>query len=144
MPEQQPTADTHDMSWVLNKLAQEKGVLNAVLLSSDGLRLATSEGLDRDVADRTSASVSSLFSLGRSLTEFAQAPQDETPRKMILDLPDRCVLIFSAGHNTVLAVAVGEDMTKPEVAVVTAATIKAIRALSATLSARARTASRTS
>ncbi|MFI8194021.1 roadblock/LC7 domain-containing protein [Streptomyces sp. NPDC085946] len=138
MPEQQPTADTHNMTWVLNRLTQEKDVLNAVLLSSDGLALACSDGLDRDVVDRTSASVSSLFSLGRSLAEFAHAPEAEIPRKIILDLPDRCVLVFGAGHHTVLAVSISAEMTQPEVAVASAATIKAIRGLEPALSTRAR------
>lgn len=139
MPEQQqPTADTHDMTWVLTRLTQEKDVLHAVLFTTDGLVLAHSDGLHRDVADRTGASSSSLFSLGRGIAEFALAPPGETPRKIIIDLPDACVLVFGAGHNTVLAVSVGAEMTEPEVAVASAATIKAIRGLAPALSALAR------
>ncbi|MET9733280.1 roadblock/LC7 domain-containing protein [Streptomyces sp. NPDC006458] len=138
MTEQQPTAETHDMTWVLNRLAQEKGVEHAVLFSSDGLVLAHSEGLHRDVADRTAASSSSLFSLGRGVGEFAPTPEDTTPRKIIIDLPGACVLVFAAGHNTVLAVSVGAEMTDVEVAVASAETIKAIKGLAPALSARAR------
>ncbi|MFD7323958.1 roadblock/LC7 domain-containing protein [Streptomyces sp. NPDC059875] len=138
MLEQQPTADTHDMTWVLNRLTKEKGVLHAVLFTTDGLVLARSEGLPRDVADRTAASSSGLFSLGRGLAEFAQVSQGETPRKIIIDLPDACTLVFGAGHNAVLAVSVSAEMTEPEVAVASAETIKAIKGLEPVLSARAR------
>ncbi|MEV6581424.1 roadblock/LC7 domain-containing protein [Streptomyces sp. NPDC051582] len=145
MPDQQPTADTHDMSWVLNRLAEEKGVLHAVLFSSDGMVLAHSDGVRRDVADRAGASSSSIFSLGRSIAELAEANEDEdTPRKVIIDLPNRCILVFGAGHNTALAVSVTAEMTAPEVAVASGATIKAIKGLAPALSARERTAYGTS
>ncbi|MGQ4402220.1 roadblock/LC7 domain-containing protein [Streptomyces hayashii] len=145
MPDQQPTADTHDMSWVLNRLAEEKDVLHAVLFSSDGMVLAHSDGVHRDVADRAGASSSSIFSLGRSIAELAEANEDEdTPRKVIIDLPNRCILVFGAGHNTALAVSVTAEMTAPEVAVASGATIKAIKGLAPALSARERTAYGTS
>ena len=133
----QPTADTHDMSWVLERLKREKGVLHAVLLSSEGLVLAATEGLRREVAERTAAQASSLFSLGKGVSEFADL--EETPaRKIIIDLPGHCVLVFSAGHRTALAVAVGAEMTSSEVVAVTGATIKAINGLREVLSARER------
>ncbi|MEU1776713.1 roadblock/LC7 domain-containing protein [Streptomyces sp. NPDC019922] len=138
MTEQQPTADTHDMTWVLTRLAEEKDVLHAVLFTTDGLVLAHSMELHRDVADPTAASSSSLFSLGRSLSQFAQTPPDTAPRKIIVDLPDACVLIFGAGNHSVLAVSIRAEMTEPEVAVASAATIRAIRGLAPALSARAR------
>jgi predicted regulator of Ras-like GTPase activity (Roadblock/LC7/MglB family) len=136
---QQPTADTHDMSWVLERLKQEKGVLHAVLLSSEGLVLAATESLKREVAERTAAQASSLFSLGKGVSEFADL-QETPPRKIIIDLPGRTILVFSAGHRTALAVAVGAEMTSSEVVVVTGATIKAINGLREALSARERKA----
>ncbi|MFF8902482.1 roadblock/LC7 domain-containing protein [Streptomyces lydicus] len=138
MTEQQPTADTHDITWLLNRLAGAPGVAHAVLFTNDGLVLAHSEGLHRDVADRTAASSSSLFALGRGVGEFAPTPDDTTPRKIIIDLPGACVLVFAAGHNTVLAVSIGAEMTDTEVAVASAETIKAIKGLAPALSARAR------
>jgi predicted regulator of Ras-like GTPase activity (Roadblock/LC7/MglB family) len=141
--EQQPTADSVDMTWVLNRLKDEKGVLGALLLSSEGLVLAVSEGLDRAVAERTAATASGTFSLGRSIGEFADA-EDVTPKRIIIDLPNACVLVFSAGYNTALAVSVGAEMTSGEVAVASAATVKAINGLRTVLSARERTAYRPS
>lgn len=89
MTEQQPTADTHDMAWVLNRLAGAQGVEHAVLFTSDGLVLAHSEGLHRDVADRTAASSSSLFSLGRGVGEFAPTPDDTPPARSSSIFPGR-------------------------------------------------------
>ncbi|MEU9599814.1 roadblock/LC7 domain-containing protein [Streptomyces sp. NPDC048109] len=137
--QQQPTADTHDMTWMLDRLATSRGVAHAVLFTSDGLVLAHSKDLHRDVADRTAASSSSLFALGRGVGEFAPTPNGTTPRKIIIDLPEACVLVFAAGHNTVLAVSVSAEMTDSEVAVASAETIKAIRGLAPALAARERT-----
>ncbi|MEU3296725.1 roadblock/LC7 domain-containing protein [Streptomyces longwoodensis] len=139
MTEQQPTADTHDMTWVLNRLAKSRGVAHVVLFTSDGLVLAHSEELHRDVAERTAASSASLFALGRGVGEFAPATGDGTPRKIIIDLDGACVLVFAAGHNTVLAVALGAEMTDAEAAVASAETIKAIKGLAPALAARERT-----
>jgi predicted regulator of Ras-like GTPase activity (Roadblock/LC7/MglB family) len=142
MTEQQPTADTHDMTWMLNRLAKSRGVAHAVLFTSDGLVLAHSEELHRDVADRTAASSCSLFALGRGVGEFAPTPDDTAPRKIIIDLPGACVLVFAAGHNTVLAVSVSAEMTDAEVAVASADTIKAIKGLAPALAARERALTR--
>ena len=138
MTDQQPTADSIDMTWVLNRLTEEKGVLHALLLSSEGLVLAATEGVDTDRADRTAANASGAFSIGRSISEFADT-EGVTPRRVIFDLPDSCILVFGAGHRTALAVSVSTDMTSREVAVASAATIKAINGLRPALSARERT-----
>jgi predicted regulator of Ras-like GTPase activity (Roadblock/LC7/MglB family) len=137
MTEQQPTADTHDMSWVLEALRKEKGVLHAVLFSADGLVLAATSDLERAVAERTAANACAAFALGRSISEFAGV-ESTAPRRIIIDLPEHCVLVFSAGHGAALAVAVDAEMTSPEVAVASAATIKAVNGLRAALSARER------
>ncbi|MEW2401354.1 roadblock/LC7 domain-containing protein [Streptomyces sp. NPDC046862] len=143
MTEQQPTADTVNMTWVLNRLKEERGVLHAILLSSDGLVLAASDGLDNDVAERTAANSSGAFSIGRSISEFAET-EGATPRKIIIDLPDSCILVFGAGHRTAVAVSVAAEMTSKEAVVASAATIKAINGLRPSLSARERTAYGTS
>ncbi|MFG1810567.1 roadblock/LC7 domain-containing protein [Streptomyces sp. NPDC049040] len=137
MTEQQPTADTHDMSWVLEHLKKEKGVLHAVLFSADGLVLAATSELERAVAERTAANACAAFALGRSISEFA-AIEGTAPRRIIIDLPEHCILVFSAGHGAALAVAVDAEMTSPQVAVASAATVKAVNGLRDALSARER------
>ncbi len=53
--------------WLLGSFVRETaGVREAVAVSSDGLLIAASEGLERTDADHLAAIVSSLASLGRS------------------------------------------------------------------------------
>ncbi len=55
------------LGWLLGSFVRETaGVREAVAVSSDGLLVATSDGLDRTDADHLAAIVSSLASLGRS------------------------------------------------------------------------------
>ncbi|MEU8351392.1 MULTISPECIES: roadblock/LC7 domain-containing protein [Streptomyces] len=137
MPDQ-PTASDVDMSFALDALTEEKGVLHAVLLSTDGLVLAHSGNLPRETADRTAAAASGTLSVAGQVGELAGTHGDVKPRKIIIDLPDSCVLVFGAGHRAVLAVAVAADMTSSLVHVATAATIKTINGLAPALSTRER------
>lgn len=60
-------ADRHEFNWLLgNFVHQTDGVREAVAVSSDGLLIASSDGLSRNDADHLAAIVSSLASLGRS------------------------------------------------------------------------------
>ncbi|HWU12229.1 MAG TPA: roadblock/LC7 domain-containing protein [Streptomyces sp.] len=136
---QQPTADSHDMSWFLNQIAREKGVLHALLLTDDGLKLAVSEGLDSAVADRTAASAAAAFSVGKSIAEFASCAGTK-PKKIVFDLDDTSIFIFGAGHGTSVIVSVTQHMTSKEAVTAASAAIKAIAGLRPALSARARTA----
>jgi predicted regulator of Ras-like GTPase activity (Roadblock/LC7/MglB family) len=58
---------TRGINWLLaDFVATTDGVRDAVAVSSDGLLVATSDGLDRSAADHLAAIVSGLASLGRS------------------------------------------------------------------------------
>jgi predicted regulator of Ras-like GTPase activity (Roadblock/LC7/MglB family) len=60
-------ADPHTFNWLLANFVRETdGVRDAVAVSSDGLLIAMSAGLDRAGADRLAALVSGLSSLARS------------------------------------------------------------------------------
>lgn len=60
-------ADPHTFNWLLANFVRETdGVRDAVAVSSDGLLIAMSSGLDRTGADRLAALVSGLSSLARS------------------------------------------------------------------------------
>ncbi|WP_446221819.1 roadblock/LC7 domain-containing protein [Nocardia sp. IBHARD005] len=62
-----PTADPHTFNWLLgNFVRNTDGVRDTVAVSSDGLLIAMSDGLDRTGADRLAAMVSGLSSLARS------------------------------------------------------------------------------
>lgn len=59
--------------WMISEVAAVPGVREAIVFSADGLLLVSSEGMDRDAADRLSANCSGLQSLGRSLgREFGE------------------------------------------------------------------------
>ncbi|GAA4261714.1 roadblock/LC7 domain-containing protein [Dactylosporangium darangshiense] len=60
-------AGAHQFNWLLaNFKRNTDGVRDAVAVSSDGLLIAASDGLDRNGADHLAAIVSSLASLARS------------------------------------------------------------------------------
>ena len=54
----------HNVNWLVNNFVdQVPGVSEAVVVSSDGLPIATSAGLDRDAVDRFAAVASGLIGL---------------------------------------------------------------------------------
>jgi len=58
------SADAKNVSWLIeNFVDRVPGVNEAVVVSSDGLPIATSRGLDRDSADRFAAVTSGLIGL---------------------------------------------------------------------------------
>lgn len=61
-----PQAHPGALDWLLVEFVRDTaGVLNAVVVSADGLRLATSPGMDEALADPLSAAASGLVSLAR-------------------------------------------------------------------------------
>jgi predicted regulator of Ras-like GTPase activity (Roadblock/LC7/MglB family) len=62
--------EANQFNWMLaNFVRDTDGVRDAVAVSSDGLLIATSDGLDRTGADQLAAIVSSMSSLGRSASK---------------------------------------------------------------------------
>jgi uncharacterized protein len=91
------TVDVHTeanrFNWLLaNFVRGTDGVRDAVAVSSDGLLIATSDGLDRTGADHLAAIVSSLASLGRS----ASRRYDFDGLKLIMIEMRRGFLLVSA------------------------------------------------
>lgn len=85
--------DRHQFNWMLaNFVRQTHGVREAVAVSSDGLLIATSEGLDRAEADHLAAIVSSMASLARS----ASRKYDFDGLKLIMIEMRRGFLLVSA------------------------------------------------
>jgi predicted regulator of Ras-like GTPase activity (Roadblock/LC7/MglB family) len=63
----QVVAETENFNWLLGKFVRETdGVTDAVAVSSDGLLMALSQGLDRAGAEQLAAIVSGVVSLARS------------------------------------------------------------------------------
>ncbi|HEX5995921.1 MAG TPA: roadblock/LC7 domain-containing protein [Jiangellales bacterium] len=85
--------DRHQFNWLLaNFVRQTDGVRDAVAVSSDGLLIAGSEGLDRTEADQLAAIVSSMASLARS----ASRKYDFDGLKLIMIEMKRGFLLVSA------------------------------------------------
>lgn len=142
MTADQHTADSTDMTWALNRLTEEPGVINALLFSSDGIVVAKSDGMVREDAERTAAALSGVKSLQADLGAFCGYPAEtETPlilRHVVSDLKDATVLLFAAGERTGVGVAVRGDALSKEVSVAVTATLKMIQGLRPVLDARER------
>lgn len=87
------STDRHEFGWLLgNFVHQTDGVREAVAVSSDGLLIASSDGLSRTEADHLAAIVSSLTSLGRS----AARRYDFDGLKLVMIEMNRGFLLVSA------------------------------------------------
>jgi predicted regulator of Ras-like GTPase activity (Roadblock/LC7/MglB family) len=63
----QAVSEAQSFNWMLGKFVRDTdGVTDAVAVSSDGLLMALSQGLDRTGAERLAAIVSGVVSLARS------------------------------------------------------------------------------
>jgi hypothetical protein len=60
--------DARNISWLVSSFVQRvPGVAHAIVVSSDGLPMAVSEGLDREAADRFAAVASGLIGLANGV-----------------------------------------------------------------------------
>ena len=85
--------EVNSFNWLLaNFVRTTDGIRDAVAVSSDGLLIATSDGLDRTGADHLAAIVSSLATLGRS----ASRRYDFEALKLIMIEMRRGFLLVSA------------------------------------------------
>ncbi|GID97041.1 roadblock/LC7 domain-containing protein [Actinoplanes sp. NPDC049668] len=102
------SADRHQFNWLLgNFVHQTDGVRDAVAVSSDGLLIASSDGLSRAEADHLAAIVSSLASVARS----ASRRYDFDGLKLIMIEMRRGFLLVSviAGGSCLGVVAGGDS-----------------------------------
>ncbi|MFE1441150.1 roadblock/LC7 domain-containing protein [Streptomyces sp. NPDC058739] len=85
------------MTWLLRTFAAEiSGVLHAVLLSRDGLRLLASHA-DKDWADEIAAAISGVASIAANITGPNQVKR---PAKQVIIERDDCLFfIQSAGRS---------------------------------------------
>src|SRR5512139_443977 len=96
---------THDFNWLLGNFVRETdGVADAVAVSSDGLLMAMSDGLDRPGAEHLAAIVSGLTSLARSASRqygFAGL------RLVMIDMQHGFLLVSSISDGSCLGVVAG-------------------------------------
>jgi uncharacterized protein len=102
-----PSIDRHQLNWLLaNFVHQTDGARDVVAVSSDGLLIASSDGLNRAEADQLAAIVSSLASLARS----ASRRYDFDGLKLIMIEMRRGFLVITViAGGSCLGVVVGGD-----------------------------------
>ncbi|TYK48987.1 roadblock/LC7 domain-containing protein [Actinomadura decatromicini] len=91
-----------ELNWLLDSLVERVApVRNAVVLSSDGLRIAASKGLAREESDHLSAVAASFQSLARGAGEsFGGGPVRQT----IVEMESAFLFVTAAGDGACLAV----------------------------------------
>ncbi|MGP3691508.1 roadblock/LC7 domain-containing protein [Streptomyces sp. IBSNAI002] len=95
-------ATAADISWLINGFAQRTpGVLHALVVSADGLELASSAGMDRESTERLSALASGLLSLTRGAAElYGCGRMNQT----MIDMERGCLCLMSIADGSALAV----------------------------------------
>jgi predicted regulator of Ras-like GTPase activity (Roadblock/LC7/MglB family) len=98
---------TNDLTWMLDELAAFPSVLNAAVLSTDGLIIQKSSSLPQDAADLMAAAASSLYSVAAGTgRRFRSGPVHQ----VVIEYEDHTLFIAAAGENARLAVLCGEDV----------------------------------
>ncbi|MFI5715678.1 roadblock/LC7 domain-containing protein [Nocardia sp. NPDC051750] len=95
-----------DQSWLLEELVSGlPAAESAVLLSTDGLMMGHSAGLDRTAAERFAAMASAFHSLARSAgSHFDAGGVHQT----VVELDRAVLFVTAAGDNACLALLAGE------------------------------------
>jgi predicted regulator of Ras-like GTPase activity (Roadblock/LC7/MglB family) len=96
-----------DLNWLLDSLVQRvAAVQNAVVLSSDGLKIAASRGLAGEESDHLAAVAASFQSLARGAGEsFGGGPVRQT----IVEMESSFLFVTAAGRGACLAVLAAAD-----------------------------------
>ncbi len=91
-----------NMSWLLNNLTRKvPEVTYAIVLSSDGLLLATSNGMNRTTADQLAAVASGFNSLARGAGRFFGGGN---VRQTIVEMEQGFLFVTAVGDGSCLAI----------------------------------------
>ena len=97
-----PVGPTENMSWLLNNLVKKvPEVTYAIALSSDGLLLATSAGMDRATADQLAAVASGFNSLARGAGRFFGGG---SVRQTIVEMEQGFLFVTAVGDGACMAI----------------------------------------
>lgn len=96
------TATEPSLGWLVSAFTQEvPGVAHAVLVSADGLLVAASDGLPRDMADQMSALSAGLTSLTVGAAQLFTAGRVV---QSVIEMEGGFLLLMSVGDGSHLAV----------------------------------------
>jgi predicted regulator of Ras-like GTPase activity (Roadblock/LC7/MglB family) len=102
MAEPEATGTGPNLGWLLDDLASRVEYFRkAVILSRDGLAIASSTGLRRDEAERLSALAAGMQSLASGAGQHFGVGE---VRQTIIELEQALLFITAAGHGSCLAV----------------------------------------
>lgn len=97
-------ASTKDLTWLLDEFESNPGVVHAMVLSADGIKIQKSSSLSDEASEVLSASASALYSLAGGTGErFGSGPVGQ----VLVEYQGKqghVLLIVSAGKNARLAV----------------------------------------
>lgn len=109
----QPTARqpisqaARDLSWLISAFAKRvPGVAHAIVVSSDGMLVAVSDGLPRDNADQLAAVTSGLFSI---TSGAAQLFDGDVVKLTVVEMGRGFFLVMSIRDGSILAVLAAND-----------------------------------
>ncbi|GAA1795452.1 MULTISPECIES: roadblock/LC7 domain-containing protein [Actinomadura] len=103
----QKTGSSSDLGWLLDDLVHRlPHTRNAVVLSADGLLMASSEGMTQDDGEHLAAVAAGIQSLAKGAgTRFGGGPVRQT----IVEMASAFLLVTVAGKGACLAVLAEED-----------------------------------
>lgn len=97
---------SQNFNWLISNFVRSTdGVRDAVAVSSDGLLIAMSDGLDRTAADRLAAVVSGLVSLARSASRYYSF---DGLKLIMIEMKRGLLLVSSIADGSCLAVIADE------------------------------------
>lgn len=99
-----------DLSWILNDVLQVPGAQHAILVSADGLLLASSDGIGRDDAETVAAAMSSMQSLSRAVAPFVGKQTPGPWRQTLLEYEGGWIFLIAAGSGAYLAAATAAEV----------------------------------
>jgi uncharacterized protein len=96
------TIDGRQLDWLLVDFVRSTaGARHAVVVSADGLRLATSQGVDTALGDQVAAVTSGLLSLAQGIAQsFVAGPVRQT----IVEMAGGYLFVTSISEGSMLAV----------------------------------------
>lgn len=100
-PTTTPRSPSSELDWLLTDLVTRvAGAREAVLLSSDGLLLSASKGMERERAEHISAIASGFSSLARGASRQLGATQ---VRQTVVEMDSVFLFVLAAGHGACLS-----------------------------------------
>ena len=107
VPPGPPATTTTDLTWLMNDfVGRVDDATHAIVLSTDGMLIATSPDLSREDAEHLAAVASGLNSLARGIGRYFGNGE---ARRTVIEMLCGFAFVTSAGRGACLAVLCGED-----------------------------------